>query len=89
VSSSFFCFLSFPISIYAESLGSGPNRGHVLSKQDIDNLLSWYYTARGRSDNGFPTKEALLRAGLPEVVADFEARELFWAEVQGSFLANL
>ncbi len=66
-----------PARLYEEPIGDGPNQGHVLSKQDIDDLLTWYYTARGWNEDGIPTKDTLLHAGLPEVVEDFEARGLF------------
>jgi aldehyde:ferredoxin oxidoreductase len=65
-----------PARLTEDPIMDGPNQGHVISKDDIHHLLSWYYTARGWDDDGIPTKETLLRAGLPEVVADFEARGL-------------
>jgi len=66
-----------PARLYEEPIADGPNQGHVLSKGDIHNLLTWYYTARGWDENGLPTKDTLIHAGLPEVVEDFEARGLF------------
>lgn len=66
-----------PARLIEEPIVSGPNKGHVMAKEDIHNLLSWYYSARGWDDNGIPTKETLLRNGLPEVVEDFKARGLF------------
>ena len=66
-----------PARLTEEPIVDGPNQGHVLSKQDIHNLLTWYYNKRGWNENGVPTKEALMAAGLPEVVEDFEARGLF------------
>jgi aldehyde:ferredoxin oxidoreductase len=48
----------------------------VLSREDIDNLLSWYYEARGWNENGIPSRETLVKVGLPEVAEDLEARGL-------------
>lgn len=66
-----------PARLTEEPIVGGPNQGHVLSKQDIHNLLTWYYKKRGWNENGIPTKETLLRVGLSEVVEDFEAKGLF------------
>ena len=63
-----------PARLYEEPIADGPNQGHVLSKGDIHNLLTWYYTARGWNENGIPTKETLLSVGLSEVAGDLEGR---------------
>jgi aldehyde:ferredoxin oxidoreductase len=65
-----------PARLYEEPIADGPNQGHVLSKGEIDDLLTWYYTARGWNENGIPTEETLLRVGLSEVAEDLEARGL-------------
>jgi len=65
-----------PARLYEEPIADGPNQGHVLSKGDIHNLLTWYYSARGWNENGIPTKETLLSVGLSEVAGDLEAKEL-------------
>ncbi len=61
-----------PQRMYEDPIKDGPNQGHFLSKADIDNLLNWYYTARGWNNNGIPTKETLQRVGLVEVAEDME-----------------
>ncbi len=66
-----------PARLYEEPIADGPNRGHLLSKEDIHDLLTWNYSARGWNENGIPTRETLLSAGLPEVAQDLEARRLF------------
>ncbi|HEA69061.1 MAG TPA: aldehyde ferredoxin oxidoreductase [Desulfobacterales bacterium] len=66
-----------PARLYEEPIADGPNKGHVLSKGDIHDLLTWYYTARGWNENGIPTKKTLLCAGLSEVAEDFTSRGLF------------
>ena len=66
-----------PARLYEDPITTGPNQGHVLSREDIDNLLNWYYKARGWNQNGIPTRETLCKVGLPEVAEDLEARGLF------------
>ncbi|MGD9137182.1 MAG: aldehyde ferredoxin oxidoreductase family protein [Desulfobacterales bacterium] len=63
--------------LYEEPIADGPNNGHVLSKGDIHNLLTWYYDARGWSENGIPKRETLANAGLFEVAQDLETRGIF------------
>ena len=66
-----------PARLYEEPIADGPNQGHVISKEDIHNLLTWYYTARGWNENGIPTKETLLDVGLSEVAEDLAGRAFF------------
>jgi aldehyde:ferredoxin oxidoreductase len=65
-----------PARLYEDPIATGPNQGHVLSRADIENLLTWYYEARGWDENGIPTKETLVRIGLSEVAGDLEAKDL-------------
>jgi len=65
-----------PARLYEDPIVDGPNQGHVLSLEDIEKLLNWYYVARGWDQNGVPTRETLVQAGLPEVAEDFEAKGL-------------
>ena len=65
-----------PARLYEDPIADGPSQGHALSRDDIENLLNWYYEARGWDQNGIPTRETLARVGLPEVVEDLEARGL-------------
>ena len=69
-----------PARLYEDPIADGPNQGHVWSREDIHNLLTWYYTARGWNGNGIPTRETLIRAGLEEVVEDFEKIGLLRAD---------
>ena len=62
-----------PARLYEDPIADGPNQGHVLTKEDIHNLLTWYYTARGGNENGIPTGETLIKAGLAEVAEDLAA----------------
>ena len=66
-----------PARLYEDPIATGPNQGHVLSKADIENLLTWYYEARGWDQNGIPTRETLIRESLQEVVADFDEKGIF------------
>jgi aldehyde:ferredoxin oxidoreductase len=66
-----------PARLTEEPIADGPNQGHVLSKEDIHNLLNWYYNKRGWNENGIPTEETLMAAGLSEVIEDFKVRGLF------------
>ena len=70
-----------PARLYEDPITDGPNQGHVLSREDIENLLNWYYGARGWDENGVPTRETLEEVGLHEVVEDFEAGGLFHSSV--------
>jgi aldehyde:ferredoxin oxidoreductase len=69
-----------PARFYQEPIPSGPNKGHFLSREEIDSLLTWYYEARGWDENGIPKKETLERAGLADVAED---REIERSEVRG------
>jgi aldehyde:ferredoxin oxidoreductase len=65
-----------PARLYQEPIADGPNQGHVIAKEDIHKLLTWYYSARGWDENGIPTKETLLSVGLSGVAEDLEGRGL-------------
>jgi aldehyde:ferredoxin oxidoreductase len=69
-----------PARLYEDPITTGPNQGHVLSREDIENLLTWYYAARGWDQNGIPTRETLMRVGLSEVAEDLEGRGFFKAD---------
>ena len=61
-----------PQRFYTEAIPSGPNKGRLLSKAKIDQLLDWYYEARGWSQNGIPTKATLIGHGLTGVAEELE-----------------
>jgi len=69
-----------PARLYEEPIADGPNQGHVIAKEDIEKLLTWYYEARGWDENGIPTRETLMRVGLSEVAEDLEGRGFFKAD---------
>ena len=69
-----------PARLTEEPIADGPNQGHVMPKEAINKLLTWYYTARGWNESGIPTRETLISAGLAEVVEEFENRGLLKAD---------
>jgi aldehyde:ferredoxin oxidoreductase len=56
-----------PERFSTEPIPTGPNQGHLISRQKMDRLLNWYYEARGWGDNGLPTRETLVGLGLADV----------------------
>jgi aldehyde:ferredoxin oxidoreductase len=65
-----------PERFTSEPVPDGPNEGHYLSLEKIDQLLDWYYAARGWDENGIPTRATLLNMGLPEAVEALEKQGL-------------
>jgi len=61
-----------PPRMYEDPIKDGPNKGHFLSKADIDNLLDWYYTARGWNQKGIPTQQTLSSVGLVAVAEELQ-----------------
>ncbi|MBW1636055.1 MAG: aldehyde ferredoxin oxidoreductase, partial [Deltaproteobacteria bacterium] len=53
-----------PARFMNEPVPDGPNKGHCISKPEIEQLLDDYYTARGWDKNGIPTPEKLKEVGL-------------------------
>ena len=56
-----------PERFSTEPIPSGPNEGYFIPKQKLEQLLDWYYAARGWDANGIPTRETLERLGLDDV----------------------
>jgi aldehyde:ferredoxin oxidoreductase len=63
-----------PPRFYKEPVPSGPNEGHYLPMDELENLLDEYYETRGWDQNGIPTGETLKRVGLEDLVKDMEKR---------------
>lgn len=61
-----------PPRLYEDPIKDGPNQGHCLARTDIDNLLNWYYMARGWNQNGVPTQQTLSSVGLIEVAEEMQ-----------------
>jgi aldehyde:ferredoxin oxidoreductase len=56
-----------PARFMNEPVPSGPNQGHLISREEVDKLLDEYYLARGWDERGRPTKAALEAQGLDDV----------------------
>ncbi|MBT6340377.1 MAG: aldehyde ferredoxin oxidoreductase family protein [Desulfobacula sp.] len=57
-----------PPRFYEEPTPSGPNKGHCINLEEIDELLDAYYEARGWDNNGIPTQKTLDRVGLKNMI---------------------
>ena len=57
-----------PPRFYEEPTPSGPNKGHYISLEELDDLLDAYYSARGWDKNGIPTKETIERVGMTHFI---------------------
>jgi len=53
-----------PARIYEEPIPDGPNKGHYISIDIIEEMLDEYYRARGWDSNGIPTEETLKKFRL-------------------------
>ena len=62
-----------PRRFLEEPLRDGPAKGHV---HELETMLDEYYSVRGWSRDGVPTKSKLASLGLHEVVQDLELRGL-------------
>jgi aldehyde:ferredoxin oxidoreductase len=56
-----------PARFSTEPVPTGPNQGYYLSREKMDQLLAWYYEARGWDRNGLPTRKTLIDHGLEDV----------------------
>ena len=63
-----------PARFSCEPVPSGPNKGHLLSPEEIKSLLDEYYAARGWDENGLPRPETLRKVGLEEVAQVLEPK---------------
>ena len=60
---------TLPERLMTEPLQSGASKGHIISKEDLKQMLDEYYTARGWDlTTGIPTREKLSELGLGYVV---------------------
>jgi aldehyde:ferredoxin oxidoreductase len=61
---------TLPDRILTEPLKEGASKGHYISKEELENMLDEYYSARGWApETGVPTRKKLVELGL-EYVAD-------------------
>lgn len=57
---------------YEEPVPTGPGKGAIVTKEQVEIMLDEYYMSRGWSKNGNPTKDVLLDLGLNDVAANLE-----------------
>ncbi len=57
---------------YEEPVPSGPGKGAIVTKEQIEFMLDEYYMSRGWGKDGNPSKEVLFDLGLNEVAANLE-----------------
>jgi aldehyde:ferredoxin oxidoreductase len=61
---------TLPQRLMTEALKAGSSKGHLISQNDLDQMLDEYYTARGWDPaTGIPTRKKLVELGL-ENIAD-------------------
>lgn len=53
-----------PKRFYTEPIPDGPNKGHFIALEAIEEMLDNYYDGRGWDRNGIPTSETLEKFGL-------------------------
>lgn len=59
---------TLPERIMEEPLRGGASKGQLISREDLDQMLDEYYTARGwDKDSGTPTRVKLVELGLNDV----------------------
>jgi aldehyde:ferredoxin oxidoreductase len=59
---------TLPERFFTETLADGPNKGAVLSKEEIDKLLDEYYELRGwDKETSIPSKKKLAELGLGQL----------------------
>jgi aldehyde:ferredoxin oxidoreductase len=49
---------------YTDPVPTGPSKGKLVTKENVDKLLDMYYEQRGWDQNGIPTREKLDQLGL-------------------------
>ncbi len=63
---------SLPERILTEPLKEGGSKGHYISKAELNQMLDEYYTERGWTAQGVPTRQKLLELSLENAVAELE-----------------
>jgi aldehyde:ferredoxin oxidoreductase len=55
---------TLPDRILYEAQPTGPSKGQIIGKENLDYMLSEYYSLRGWDDNGDPKPETIAKYGL-------------------------
>lgn len=53
-----------PARFYEEPIPNGPNKGHLITIDEINSMLDEFYEARGWDEDGYPTAEKLEQLGI-------------------------
>jgi aldehyde:ferredoxin oxidoreductase len=59
-----------PARFMTEPVPTGPNQGHLISRDEVEQLLDEYYAARGWDERGRPTRATLEAQGLADVAEE-------------------
>lgn len=63
---------SLPERILTEPLKEGSSKGHFISKAELNQMLDEYYTERGWTAEGVPTRQKLLELNLTNAAEQLE-----------------
>lgn len=63
---------SLPERILTEPLKDGNSKGHFISKAELNQMLDEYYSERGWTAQGVPTRQKLQELGLENAIAELE-----------------
>ncbi|MCX8205251.1 MAG: aldehyde ferredoxin oxidoreductase family protein [Candidatus Nezhaarchaeota archaeon] len=68
---------TLPKRFLTQPVPTGPFKGAVFGKKELDEMLNEYYDLRGwERETGLPYRETLVELGLPDVADDLEKRGL-------------
>lgn len=63
---------TLPERLLTEPLKDGSAKGHFISEDELNTMLDEYYSIRGWSDKGVPTRDKLMSIGLKNVSESLE-----------------
>lgn len=64
-----------PPRIMKDPIPDGPSKGSILTKEEFDIMLDAYFSSRGWTSDGIPTKQKLGELGLDDVGEDVGVEE--------------
>lgn len=65
-----------PARFYEEPIPTGPAKGKLIKKEQLDEMLDDYYELRGWDENGTPTRKTLEELGLEKCIHDLESAKI-------------
>jgi len=63
-----------PARLSDEPIKSGPNKGHRITREELDLMLDEYYKARGWDKNGVPMRKTLEDMDMKEIAESIEVK---------------